>query len=989
MSVNNLGNKIHYTQGADLASATNLPVVLDGDYFNITGTTSISSMDTMGIGMQIVLHFNDALILIHSAEFDLPGDSDITTDPGDDARFIEYEIGKWRCVSYSRYNVIPGGEISDASYGAAWNGVTTVGASKNALYDKIETLADNGVNTDITALQGLDPIYYNIIIGETTTGAALTTGWQNILLGLNAGNKLETGARNIAIGTQALELNVSNSNNIAVGYKALGNSTADANIAIGDRASEYNTTGINNTAVGIHALTANQTGSYNTAVGYEALTTTTATRNTAIGWDSLTDTTTGGYNTAVGQHALSRNTEGTYNVALGRGAGYNHADGSTPLITPECSVYIGAQSKGKDDADDNSIVIGYNAIGEGANTTVIGNSNTVTTHLHGDRLIQDDGDDNIVVGDATTGDAISTGTKNVVVGANALTDNSTGAGNTAMGDEALRDTTASSNTGIGGNALGTNTLGNNNVAVGHNAGLFHADGITALTDPENSIYIGKGTRGKDNADDNSTVIGYNAIGKGTNTTVIGNTSTTDTYINTKRVILDNSSNIVLADTSASAGTAITTGWQNVIMGTNTATNLVDGYRNIAIGTEALEQNVLGDNNVAIGWQALEWNKVNENIGIGAYAAKGNSIGEYNTAIGTNALAANQTGSDNTALGYYAAKNLSSSMNTAIGCYALSYTTDGQSNTAVGAYAANGNTAGTNNTAIGTNALTANQTGSYNTALGYDAAKSLTSSRTTAIGWNALGDTTTGQWNTAVGQHALSKNITGDGNTVIGQEAGFYQADAATPLTTANNSVYIGRLCKGKDNLDSNSIVIGYNAIGKGISSVVLGNDNITNTYLKGIVNLANSGQIKFPTIQNASTNANIMDDYEEGTFLPYIYTGSITMNNTYYVQLGTYQKVGRWVNIVIQLSVNLKGLNTGTLTIAPLPFAPDLSQNTPVPIFSAAVSFYYSLKAYLHPDDSRIYLCSAYESGSIPQLTSSNIVNGSYLYLNFSYRATA
>ena len=41
-----------------------------------------------------------------------------------------------------------GGSISDDVYGVSWNGDTTTGASKNALYDKIETIASGGeVNT--------------------------------------------------------------------------------------------------------------------------------------------------------------------------------------------------------------------------------------------------------------------------------------------------------------------------------------------------------------------------------------------------------------------------------------------------------------------------------------------------------------------------------------------------------------------------------------------------------------------------------------------------------------------------------------------------------------------------------------------------------------------------------------------------------------------------------------------------------------------------
>lgn len=53
-----------------------------------------------------------------------------------------------------------GASISDAAYGPGWNGDTTAGASKNALYDKIETLAPlanpgfTGVPTAPTAAPG-------------------------------------------------------------------------------------------------------------------------------------------------------------------------------------------------------------------------------------------------------------------------------------------------------------------------------------------------------------------------------------------------------------------------------------------------------------------------------------------------------------------------------------------------------------------------------------------------------------------------------------------------------------------------------------------------------------------------------------------------------------------------------------------------------------------------------------------------------------------
>lgn len=51
------------------------------------------------------------------------------------------------------------GTVSDAAYGAGWNGVTTIAPSKNAVYDKIETLGTAGNSfATIDCPSGTDPI---------------------------------------------------------------------------------------------------------------------------------------------------------------------------------------------------------------------------------------------------------------------------------------------------------------------------------------------------------------------------------------------------------------------------------------------------------------------------------------------------------------------------------------------------------------------------------------------------------------------------------------------------------------------------------------------------------------------------------------------------------------------------------------------------------------------------------------------------------------
>lgn len=89
------------SKGADVASATALTLGVGGNYFDVTGTTTITSIATLGAGTRVVLHFDDALVLAHHAtNLVLPSAANITTATGDHAEFVEYAAGTWRCVDY-------------------------------------------------------------------------------------------------------------------------------------------------------------------------------------------------------------------------------------------------------------------------------------------------------------------------------------------------------------------------------------------------------------------------------------------------------------------------------------------------------------------------------------------------------------------------------------------------------------------------------------------------------------------------------------------------------------------------------------------------------------------------------------------------------------------------------------------------------------------------------------------------------------------------
>ena len=100
-------------KGADKASATNLfggSYPTDGNYWDITGTTNISTITTSGvIGTLIALHFDNALTLTHSTDLVLPGQVDRDVTAGDELMFVEYATGDLRCIGGDRLytNLVP------------------------------------------------------------------------------------------------------------------------------------------------------------------------------------------------------------------------------------------------------------------------------------------------------------------------------------------------------------------------------------------------------------------------------------------------------------------------------------------------------------------------------------------------------------------------------------------------------------------------------------------------------------------------------------------------------------------------------------------------------------------------------------------------------------------------------------------------------------------------------------------------------------------
>ena len=157
-----------------------------------------------------------------------------------------------------------------------------------------------------------------------------------------------------------------------------------------------------------------------------------------------------------------------------------------------------------------------------------------------------------------------------------------------------------------------------------------------------------------------------------------------------------------------------------------------------------------------------------------------------------------------------------------------------------------------NLGLGDNALDALTTGYNNAAFGTNAGTSLLDGAyNLIIGTNAMGDATTGTWNTAIGTNSMLDSggyyntalgrytlqyIRGQVNVAIGYDSGRFDS-FGDDFIYGNNNLLLGSGAKVYENGNSNSVIIGDSAIGIGSNTVVLGNDNIVTTALKGNVGI--------------------------------------------------------------------------------------------------------------------------------------------------------
>ena len=327
-----------------------------------------------------------------------------------------------------------------------------------------------------------------------------------------------------------------------------------------------------------------------------------------------------------------------------------------------------------------------------------------------------------------------------------------------------------------------------------------------------------------------------------------------------------------------------TGSHNLAFGNGALNNITGGTYNIAIGTDSQSTSAIGHNNISIGYRSL-------------YAL---TTGIRNIAIGNNALVACTTGCINIAIGYQAGVLL----------------TTGNNNILIGDSTGRGLTTGLTNVIVGGNSFGINVSGAGNTGVGYQVLNACTGSSNTVLGHSAGGNLSTGSSNTLLGYSAGQGFNTGSYNVIVGSyntlgQIGGIRLYYGLGFTSDSSNILIGYgATKQKISTAlNNGIAIGNYARVYENNQVVLGNDEITSTYLRGNVEIRNhqvlaSNSLSEPTFTTHTKWTETGDMAYNATKFTYTHSsgsGSLTQtsaNFTIAIKPNTWYKLSYTITIV-------------------------------------------------------------------------------------------
>jgi hypothetical protein len=297
-------------------------------------------------------------------------------------------------------------------------------------------------------------------------------------------------------------------------------------------------------------------------------------------------------------------------------------------------------------------------------------------------------------------------------------------------------------------------------------------------------------------------------------------------------------------------------------------------------------------------------------------------------------------------------------------------------TAIGSGALQANVIGEQNTAVGYQAGYSNTNGGDGVYIGYQAGYSGTISAASCVFVGSEAGRASNTYNNTMLGHRAGLLSTGNQNTFVGK------ANVASAMTTGSANTIIGGFSGNQNSLDirtaSNYVVL---SDGDGNRQITMAEGQTL--ALDSAVPNSGTG-ITFPATQSASTNANTLDDYEEGTWTP-----SIGGSTTYSDQVGYYTKCGNVVTVSGRMQINSQAGNANTYQITNLPFTGKNTGNGKagggvVPVSAGTAISVTSLQTYVDGNSTNMVFC-CYTAAATSNSTATIFTNSTDVYFTATY----
>jgi len=159
----------------------------------------------------------------------------------------------------------------------------------------------------------------------------------------------------------------------------------------------------------------------------------------------------------------------------------------------------------------------------------------------------------------------------------------------------------------------------------------------------------------------------------------------------------------------------------------------------------------------------------------------------------------------------------------------------------------------------------------------------------------------------------------------------------------------------------------------------------------GATAAASGAGITFPATQSASSNANTLDDYEQGTWTPSVTFGGAAAGQTG-TFVGFYTKIGNQVFATCTINLSAKGSSTGTAEISGLPFVSvnesDYRVTSSSVLWVNLATNYVYILGFMENNYSKItlYAATSATAANTTLLTNSNLNDSSAFRLSITYQ---